>query len=95
MWFLCCMAKTFKSGDVDQLVLRPPSIQELVPAGHLAHFVRDLVRDSLDVSAVLKTYDEDRGFPPYDPTMMVALLLYAYSQGPTRRGGSPRPARSE
>jgi len=81
MWFLCCMAKTFKSWDVDQLVLLPPSIQELVPAGHLAHFVRDLVRDSLDVSAVLKTYDEDRGFPPYDPTMMVALLLYAYSQG--------------
>ena len=75
------MAKTFKSWDVDQLVLLPPSVQELVPAGHLAHFVRDLVRDSLDVSAVLKTYDEDRGFPPYDPTMMVALLLYAYSQG--------------
>ena len=81
MWFLCCMAQTFKSWDVDQLVLLPPSIQELVPAGHLAHFVRDLVRDSLDVSAVLKTYDEDRGFPPHDPTMMVALLLYAYSQG--------------
>lgn len=75
------MAKTFKSWDVDQLVLLPLSIHELVPAGHLAHFVRDLVRDSLDLSAVLKTYDEDRGFSPYDPTMMVALLLYAYSQG--------------
>ena len=75
------MAKTFKSWDVDQLVLLPPSVHELVPAGHLAHFVRDLVRDSLDLSAILKTYTEDRGFPPYDPTMMVALLLYAYSQG--------------
>jgi transposase len=75
------MANTFKSWDVDQLVLLPPSIHELVPAGHVAHFVRDLVRDSLDLSAVLKTYDEDRGFPPYDPNMMVALLLYAYSQG--------------
>ena len=75
------MAKTFKSWDIDQLVLLPPSIQELVPAGHLAHFVRDLVRESLDVSAILKVYTEDRGYPPYHPTMMVALLLYAYCQG--------------
>ena len=75
------MAKTFKSWDVDQLVLLPPSVHELVPAGHLAHFVRDLVRDSLDVSAILKSYPDDRGFPPYDPTMMTALLLYAYCQG--------------
>jgi transposase len=75
------MAKTFKSWDVDQLVLLPPSVQELVPAGHLAHFVRDLVRESLDLSAILKVYTEDRGFPSYDLTMMVALLLYAYCQG--------------
>lgn len=81
LWFLSRMAKTFKSWDVDQVVLLPPSVQELVPAGHLAHFVRDLVRESLDVSAILKPYTEDRGFPPYDPTMMTALLLYAYSQG--------------
>lgn len=81
LWFLCRMAKTFKSWDVDQVVLLPPSVQELVPAGHLAHFVRDLVRESLDVSAILNPYTEDRGFPPYDPTMMTALLLYAYSQG--------------
>lgn len=75
------MAKTFKSWDVDQLVLLPPSVHELVPAGHLAHFVRDMVRDSLDLSAILKTYTEDRGCPPYAPPMMTALLLYAYSQG--------------
>jgi len=62
-------------------MLLPPPVQELAPAGHVAHFVRDLVRDSLDLSAILKTYTEDRGFPPYDRTMMVALLLYAYSQG--------------
>jgi transposase len=81
MWFLGRMAKTFKSWDVDQMVLLPPSVYELVPAGHLAHFVRDTVRDSLDLSAILKTYTEERGFPPYHPIMMTALLLYAYCQG--------------
>jgi hypothetical protein len=50
VWFLDGMAKTFKSWDVDQPVLLPPFVQELVPAGHLAHFVRDLVRESLNVS---------------------------------------------
>lgn len=63
------------------MMLLPPSVHELVPAGHLAHFVRDLVRDSLDLSAILKTYTEDRGCPPYDPVMMTALLLDAYGQG--------------
>ena len=45
------MSKLFKTWPVDQLMLLPPSVQELVPAGHLAHFVRDTVRDSLDLSA--------------------------------------------
>jgi len=75
LWLLGGMANTFKSWDVDQGVLLPPSVQALVPAGHLAHCVRDLVRESLDVSALLKPYTEDRGVPPYDPTMMTALLL--------------------
>ena len=64
LWFLGGRAQTFKSWDVDQVVWRPPSVQELVPAGHLAHVVRDLVRESLEVSAILKVYTEDRGFPP-------------------------------
>jgi len=33
----------------------------------------------LDLSAIMDSYDEERGFPPYHPGMMVALLLYAYS----------------
>lgn len=75
------MSKLFQTWSVDQLMLLPPSVQELVPLGHLAHFVRDTVRDSLDLSAILKTYTEERGFPPYHPVMMTALLLYAYCQG--------------
>src|SRR5260221_5141868 len=75
------MSKTFRPWDADQVWLLPPSIQDLVPSGHVAHFVRDTVRTGLDLSAIMDSYDEERGYPPYHPGMMVALLLYAYSQG--------------
>jgi len=75
------MSKTFRAWDVDQRWLLPASVDELVPAGHVAHFVRDTVRDELDLSAIVSSYEEDRGYPPYHPVMMTALLLYAYSQG--------------
>src|SRR5437899_2873473 len=75
------MSKTFRPWDVDQVWLLPPSIQDLVPSGHMAHFVRDTVRTGLDLSRIMDVYDEERGFPPYHPGMMVALVLYAYSQG--------------
>jgi transposase len=75
------MSKRYRAWDVDQPLLLPASVQELVPAGHVAHFVRNLVRDSLDLSAILDEYQELRGYPPYHPAMMTALLLYAYCQG--------------
>jgi transposase len=75
------MSKTFRSWDIDQRLLLPPSVQELVPAGHLVHFIRETVRESLDLSAILGAYEEERGYPPYHPVMMTALLLYAYCQG--------------
>ena len=75
------MSKTFRSWDVDQAWLLPPSVHELVPAGHLAHLVRDTVREALDLSAILETYTEERGYPPYHPVMMTAVLLYGYCQG--------------
>ena len=75
------MAKTFRAWDVDQGWLLPPSVHEFVPPGHLAHVVRDTVREALDVSALLASSTEERGFPPDHPGMMVALLLYGYSRG--------------
>ena len=75
------MSKTFRAWDVDQVWLLPPSIHDFVPAGHPAHLVRELVRHELDLSAILADYDEARGQPPDHPAMMVALLLYAFTQG--------------
>jgi transposase len=75
------MSKTFRDWEPDQVWLLPPSLQDLVPAGHVAHFVREVVRSGLDLGAILASYGEERGYPPYHPGMMVALLRYAYSQG--------------
>jgi transposase len=59
----------------------PPSVQDWLPAGHLVHVVLHIVREELDRKPILKKYDEERGYPPFHPAMMVALLRYAYSQG--------------
>lgn len=71
------MGKTFRAWDVDQAWLLPPSVHDLVPAGHAAH----LVRETLDLGAIFDAYPEERGQPPYHPAMMTALLLYGYSRG--------------
>lgn len=75
------MAKTYRAWEVEQRWLLPPSVLELVPPAHPAHFIREVVRLELDLSAILDTYREERGQPPYHPVMMTALLLYAYSRG--------------
>jgi transposase len=88
------MTKSFRPWKVDEVWLLPSSVQEFVPAGHPAHLVRDIVAEELDLSAILSTYDEPRGYPPYHPAMMVALLLYATAAASTRRGGLRAPAKS-
>lgn len=75
------MMKSFRPWLVDQLQLLPPSVGDFVPADHLAHFVRNLVLEELDLSAILSGYSEARGYPPYDPRMMTGLLLYGYCRG--------------
>ena len=73
--------KTFRPWDVDQGTLFPPSVRDFVPRDHLSHFIRDLVRQDLDLSGVYAHYVELRGYPPYHPVMMTALLLYGYCRG--------------
>jgi transposase len=82
------MAKTFRPYEPDQMLLMPPSLADWVPEDHLARFVRDVV-DTLDLTAIEATYTEERGYPPYHPRMMAAVLLYAYATGPTRPEDRP------
>ena len=76
------MGKTYRTWDVDQKWLLPPSVHDFVAADHPAHLVREIVRSELNLKAVLEPYERElRGYPPYHPAMMVTLLLYAYSRG--------------
>jgi transposase len=52
-----------------------------LPAGDVVFFLLDLV-PKLDLRRFYAPYeDETRGAPPFDPAMMVCLLLYAYCVG--------------
>ena len=67
--------------DRNQTLLLPPSVDELLPANHLARFVVEVV-DAIDLSPILAGYEERaRGSAPYHPAMMVALLFYGYATG--------------
>lgn len=74
--------KTFRAYDPDQVLLMAPVLQEWIPEGDLAHFVSDLVESgTLDLCAIYGSYEEERGYPPYDPRLMVKLLVYGYANG--------------
>ena len=75
------MSKTFRAWDVDQAWLLPPSVHEFVPAGHLAHFVRDTVREALDLSAIMGEYKAGQGQP----------LRAMADKNPPRRAAKPVP----
>lgn len=74
-------AKSFRRFDPDQILLLPPSLDEWLPEGHLARFVAELVGEALDLSAVYAGYAGVRGYPPYDPRLMLRLLIYGYMTG--------------
>ena len=73
--------EVFRAWDVDQCELFPPAFKDLVPAGHLVHFVRRVVSEDLDLSQIYAGYSSPKGQPPYHPGLMTALLLYGYSRG--------------
>ncbi len=75
------MPVNVRCGDMDQVWLMPLSIREWLPEDHFAFFVLEVV-DALDLTSFYAAYRADgRGGSVYDPAMMLAVLLYAYSTG--------------
>ena len=75
------MSKTFRAWKIDEPLFLSPTVQDFVAKDHLARFVLSLVRDDVDLAEITGTYGSERGQPPFDPTMMTALLLYSYCCG--------------
>ncbi len=59
----------------------PPSLDGCLPAEHLARLIAELVDECGDLVRFQATYDAGRAVPPYDPRLMVRILLYGYITG--------------
>src|SRR2546429_916210 len=75
------MSKYFRPWNIDQALLLPPSVQDFVPKDHVSRFIVGLARESLDLREITSSYVSGLGQPPFDPRMMVALLLHGYASG--------------
>ncbi len=62
-----------------QRLLLPPSIEELLPEGHLALVVDEVV-DAIALKAYYKKVSSV-GNPPYHPALMVKIWFYGYATG--------------
>jgi transposase len=73
------MAQNFIEGCREQGFLLPPDVREWLPADHLAWFVIEAVAD-MELSAFYAAYRSDgHGRAAYEPSLMVALVLYAFA----------------
>jgi transposase len=75
------MGQNFIEGRREQGFLLPPDVREWLSADHLAWFVIDAVAD-MDLDAFYAAYRADgHGRAAYEPSLMVALILYAFATG--------------
>src|SRR5215467_11110604 len=73
--------KTYRPWEPERYRQDAHSPAAKLPEGDLVFFLLDTV-PQLELSRFYAPYEHDtRGAPPYDPAMMVCLLLYAYCGG--------------
>ena len=75
-------SKQYRAWPQGQPFLFPPSPQDWLPDDHLVYFVLDAV-ELLDIAAIEQEIQKKdaRGERPYNPRMMLALLIHAYCTG--------------
>jgi transposase len=75
------MPQNFLACDREQSFLLPPDVREWLPENHLAWFVIDAVA-VMDTAAFYAAYrDDGHGRAAYEPSVMLALLLYCWARG--------------
>ena len=83
-WRIRSMPTTFRPYATDQSLFFPASPRDWLPEGHLAFFIADTVA-ALDLGPFYQPYESDgRRNQPFDPRLMVTVLLYAYATGLAR-----------
>jgi transposase len=73
--------KNYRAWDAQQGSRQPVAPRQALPEDDLVFFLLDLI-PQIDLTPFHRHYARDlRGRPPFDVTMMVTLLVYAYSLG--------------
>ena len=76
-------------------MLMPPDLSDWVPEDHVVWSILGAV-DQMDLTAFYGAYRENgQGRAAYEPSMMVALLLYAYARGNRSSRGIERACRED
>lgn len=66
----------FKNYSPNQILLLPPSLEEMIEANHPVRVVNQVI-DSINIDPLLKKY-KSGGTSSYHPRMMLKVLVYAY-----------------
>ena len=70
------IAPVFKPYDQDQMLLLPPSLEEMIPSNHLVRTVNELI-SRLAIHSLVNTY-KGGGTSSYHPMMMLKVIVYGY-----------------
>ena len=76
------MPTNYRTYQPEQSYLLPPSLSDWLPENHLAYFISEVV-SVLDLSGFYARHEESdpRGNQPFDPAMMLKVLIYGYASG--------------
>ena len=73
------MARKFKKPDYEEILKQTISLEEALPANHLARFVVDVIAQ-LDLDPIYAQYAPTGG-EPIAPEILLGLLFYGYANG--------------
>ena len=89
------MPQNFIACDRGQTMLMPPDLMDWVPDDHVVWSILGAV-EQMDLAAFYGVYRENgQGRAAYEPSVMVALLLYSYARGNRSSRGIERECRED